>query len=143
MSENVSRNDVPKERDSADRKREEAMDRVFEAGMALLETDKRIFSHFEQLLGAVVGKVKEDPNVVFTGRSDNISDLVSALKAVKSEGGGVKGGDIVGGAGPSLSEIGDFIRAIGDHAKDEKKLLAQLIFAVICNCECVCKCMCE
>ena len=142
MSENVSRNDVPKERNSPDRKREEAMDRVFEAGMALLETDKRIFSHFEQLLGAVVGKIKEDPSMVFTSRSDNISDLVSALKAAKPEG-GVRGGDMVGGAGPSLSDIGDFIKAIGDHAKDEKKLLAQLIFAVICNCECVCKCMCE
>lgn len=142
MSENVNRNDVPKERVPSDRKKEEALDRVFNGGMAILEWDIRINHHFEQLLGAIVGKVKEDPGVIFTSRSDNISDLVNALKTAKSEG-GVRGGDIVGGAGPSLSDIGDFIKAIGEHAENEKKLLAKLIFAVICGCDCVCKCICD
>jgi hypothetical protein len=142
MSENISKNDLPKERDASDRKKEEALDQVFKAGMRLLATDELIFKYFAELLGAVVGKVKEDPGVVFTGRSDNISDLVSALKAAKPEG-GVGGGDIVGGAGPSLSDIADFIKAIGDHAEAEKKLLAKLIFAAICGCDCVCKCICD
>ncbi len=142
MSENFTRNDVPKQSDPADRKREEALDQVFNRGMALLDTDIRLFNHFEQLLGVVVGKIKEDPGVIFTTRTDNFSDLVSALKATKTEG-GVRGGDIVGGAGPSLSDIADFIKAIGDHAEAEKKLLAKLIFSVICGCDCVCKCICD
>jgi len=142
MSEYIDKNDLSKEREASARKKEEAVDQVFKAGMKLLATDDIIFGHFAELLGVVVGKIKADPDVIFTGRTDNISDLVNALKATKPEG-GVRGGDIVGGAGPSLSDIADFIKAIGDHAEAEKKLLAKLIFAAICGCDCVCKCICD
>lgn len=145
MAENIRDNSLPgqpKSETSFEQKKQKALEGLLEASMRFVNFDGDLNDLVKDMTATIATEIKRDPSVLFSTKGDNMEALLSALKS--KGGSGVSGGDIFGGS--PLSDLMDFIKGIGELAKDEKEFFLKIIFLIFCGdkaCECLCKCLCK